>query len=108
MALAEERIAQTLLTGVTQQAIYTVPAATCALVNKVIITNSGSVGETVELWMGAGSEITQRIIPPMSVPASGIVTLDGGVITLNPADKITGRALSASVINIYIGGAKVT
>lgn len=103
--LTEKRLGQ-MLVGTTITTIYTVPAATSAIVKEIILSNASNGSILAELWCGSGSEITQRIIPGIFIPASGLLSFYG-TIPLAPSDVIRAKSSAASVLNCFVTGAEV-
>ncbi len=104
--LIEKKLGQGLI-GTNITALYTVPTATSAIIREVLIANASAGEVSIELWAGVGSEITQRVIPNILLPACGVLTWDGTVV-LNAADKVQAKAGTASMLHCLVTGAEVS
>lgn len=81
--------------------LYTVPAATTALVTSVVVTNTAGADGTYDLSFGGVS-----IANDVSVPANDSVIVELKQV-LDAADTIEGLA-SATTINFHISGLEIS
>lgn len=100
MANTATRMARGALTTVSAT-LYTVPAATTALVTEIIINNTTAGDITPTLALGGVDFLTGT-----PVPGNGMITI-GLKQVLSAAETITGLA-SAAGLNVFISGVQVT
>lgn len=81
--------------------LYTVPAATTALVTEIIINNTTAGDITPTVSLGGLALITGT-----AVPGNGMITI-GLKQVLSATETITGLATAAG-LNIFISGVQVT
>lgn len=84
--------------------LYTVPAATTAIVRQLVLVNTDTVARTINLYYtkAAGSdralfELAYSIDPGKSVCLDRVLTMGAG-------DKVRGSASSASKVDYIISG----
>lgn len=100
MANTATRMARVALTT-TSATLYTVPAATTALVTEIIINNTTAADITPTISLGGLQFLTGT-----PVPGNGMITI-GLKQVLSATETITGLA-SAAGLNIFISGVQVT
>lgn len=100
MANTPARYARAALTT-TSATLYTVPAATTAIVTEIIINNTTAVDITPTISFAGVS-----ILSGSPVPANGILVV-GMKQIMSAAETITGLATAAG-LNIFISGVNVT
>ncbi len=84
--------------------LYTVPAATQAVMNNAILTNTDSSARTVNLYRKKSGQTSRRIIAKdLSIAAGASYTYSGG-ISLEAADIIEGDASVANVVDYTLSG----
>jgi len=107
MAEAYKKLGQGTLTGAgTQDTLYTVPAATSAIVKHIRIVNYGATTVNVKLWHD-GTTDTYLILPNTAIESGGWGEWDG-VITMEASDTLSGEASAATSIAYTIYGVEVT
>ena len=85
-------------------AIYTTPASTQAIVKNIILVNTNTSSETVNLYFKASGGTSRRLIPKdTSLPASNSLVMDN-VVTLEAADILEGDTTTASKVDYVING----
>lgn len=86
MTETAKKLGQVLLTGGIDT-LYTVPAATSALVKNIHVVNTATVEtETVQIWQ-SGSNPVNLILPPVSLGPGEFGIFDGA-ITMEAADTL--------------------
>lgn len=90
----------------TAATLYTVPAATVAILRYIRIANTSGADRAVTLSVGLDATGT-RIFTGQNVPANG--SLDwSGFIPLTAAEVIQGFAAAASALTVILAGVEVT
>ena len=92
-----------------QGALYTVPAATKAIVTSVILTNTNtSASELVSLWYLKSGGTARALISNYTIPvngsALGCTFVFDTKITMGTGDAIEGVAADASKVDYVING----
>lgn len=109
MANAYKVLAQSAPLATTATDVYTVPAATEAVISTIIIANRAGTAGTYRLSVrpdGAAQSNLHYIAYDISIAANDSVTLTLG-ITLNAADVVTAYCSSADMsVNIF--GTEIT
>lgn len=85
--------------------LYTVPAATTAILRYVRIANTTGSDRTVTLSVGADAAAT-RIFAGQTVPANGALDWSG-FIPLAAAEVIQGLASAAAALTVILAGVEV-
>ena len=86
--------------------LYTVPASTQTVVNRIRLVNTNSTAETVNLYFKASGGTSRRIIPKdYSLAASAELIMDD-VLTMEAADVVEGDTTTASQVDYVISGAE--
>lgn len=98
--LAQGQLAAT--TGV----LYTVPAATSAIIKKMIIVNNDTEDLTAEFYHDGTTEAT-RILPPISIDAGGWAEFEG-TICMEASDTLQGKGEQATEITYTIYGLEIS
>lgn len=84
--------------------IYPCPASTQAIVKNIILVNTNTSKETVNLYFKASGGTSRRLIPKdTSLPASYKLVMDD-VVTLEAADILEGDTTTASKVDFIISG----
>ena len=98
-------LSQTALAATTSTDLYTVPAATSAVVSSIVICNRGAVVASVRLSVaiaGAVLATSQYIYFDVLMPPNDTLIFTGGV-TLATTDKVRGYASTANVSMTLFG-----
>jgi len=107
MGNAYKKLAQGVLTGPgTQDAMYTVPADTEAIVKLITIVNTAVSNQTVEIWHD-GHVDANAILPSITIEAGGWLEMDGP-FTLEAADTLEAEGSSATSLTYTIYGVEVS
>lgn len=86
--------------------MYTVPAATSAIVKQMRIVNtSTTTATTIKIWNG-GTADSNVILPATSIDAGGFAEFDG-TITLATGETLIGQT-GAATITVTIYGVELT
>lgn len=84
--------------------IYTTPASTQAIVKNIILVNTNTSSETVNLYFKKSGGTSRRLIPKdTSLPASNSLVMDD-LVTLEAAGIIEGDTTTASKVDYVING----
>ena len=84
--------------------IYTTPASTEAIIKSIILVNTNTSSETVNLYFKASGGTSRRLIPKdTSLPASNSLIMDD-LVTLEAADILEGDTTTASKVDFVISG----
>lgn len=96
----------------TDTVIYTVPASTRCIIDKVSVSNSsgGSATFTANLIASGGSAAPSNVNTPAIAVPTGSVYLCSELVgqTLNPGDTFSVKASVASALVIRFSGREVT
>jgi len=107
MANAYKKLGQGVLTGSgTQDAMYTVPADTEAIVKLIVIVNTSISNRTVEIWHDGHAD-TNAILPSITIEAGGWLELDGP-FTLEAADTLEAEGSAATSLTYTVYGVEVS
>lgn len=87
-------------------ALYTVPAATTALIKSVVLVETGGAARTVTLYVTYNSK-TAYWLKAASLPADGRMVSETP-LTLEAGAVVYGAASAAAVVSCIISGAEVT
>lgn len=90
----------------TAATIYTVPAATTAILRHVRIVNGDTVDRTVTMSIGADAAAT-RLLDAMTIPAKGVLVWTGFEV-LNATETIQAFGSVADQLVATISGVEVT
>ena len=86
--------------------LYTVPAATQTVINRIRLVNTNSTAETINLYFKASGGTSRRIIPEdYSLAAKALFVMDD-VLTMEVADVVEGDTTTASQVDYVISGAE--
>ncbi len=88
--------------------IYTTPASTRAIVKNIILVNTNTTTESVNLYFKASGGTSRRIIPKDTQLATSNKLIMDDVITLEAADLIEGDTTTASKVDFVINGVEET
>jgi hypothetical protein len=106
MTDAAARIVGPMLLTNSTVTLYTVPAATQAIVRSIHIANTSGTAATVKLSIGADAAGT-RLLGDFSIPANG--TYDwSGFIPLNATELLKGHSGTTNVLSITVSAVLVT
>jgi hypothetical protein len=100
MAITAKVLARGTLTDASAT-LYTVPAATKAVITNIVFCNTDSSGQTITLELD-GVDLTKDL----AIPAKTTITLDLRQV-LDAADLIEGVASTTSVVTFHISGVEV-
>lgn len=92
--------------GTSATTLYTVPAATQAIVKHIRIVNNDTSARTIKLWHD-GTADANVILPATPVRAGGWAEFDG-TITLEASDSFSGQASVASTVTVTIYGLEIS
>jgi hypothetical protein len=81
--------------------LYTVPAATTAVVTSIVVTNTAATAGTFTMALGGTNFATTVAVPPND---SSVIDIKQ---VLTATQTITGGA-SATTINFHIGGVEIS
>ena len=82
--------------------LYTVPAATTAIIKLITLTNTDTVARTVNLYISTGT--SRRVVPKSLSLGTGETFEYDVVTTLGATHLIEGDASVANVIDYVISG----
>ncbi len=88
-------------------ALYTVPAATSAIIKTITISNTDAVTRTVNLYLNV-SGVNRRILPQNMPMPQNYTFIFGDELTLETGDMIQGDASAALVVDYTINGIEET
>jgi hypothetical protein len=109
VAEAYKVLGQAALAATTLTDVYTVPAATSAIVSTIFLANrsAGSVAVRVAVAVaGAGDDSKQYLVYDQAVPANETLSITAG-ITLAATDVVRAYAASAN-ISVNVFGTEIT
>lgn len=101
MTATPKAMARTTLTAASAT-LYTVPAATTAIVTNILLANTSSSPVSVTLLFDSVA-----LIPTVSVPGNSVVPFDLRQV-LATTKVITGYASTASAVTCHVSGSEVT
>lgn len=84
--------------------LYTVPASTSATISVIILVNTNSTTETVNLYILPAGGTARKIIPSDYNLLARYQIEAGQKITLGAGDKIQGYTTTASKVDYTISG----
>ncbi|KKL68718.1 hypothetical protein LCGC14_2122170 [marine sediment metagenome] len=86
--------------------LYTVPAATQTVINRIRLVNTNSTAETINLYFKASGGTSRRIIPEdYSLAAKALFVMDD-VLTMEVSDVVEGDTTTVSKVDYVISGAE--
>lgn len=93
-----------------QNAIYTVPPGTRAIINYIHLHNTGTIPETVTIWLKRSGSVARVFISEPSLEAdTTLFPLEPSEeFTLSPGDAIEARTTTAATVDYFITGALET
>lgn len=107
MTTTVKKLGQAVLTGSgTQDTLYTVPAATTALIKHIRLVNYSVSDVTVMLWHDGVAD-SNRILPAATILAGGWAEFDGA-ITMETGDTLRAEAGAATSITATVYGVEFT
>ena len=86
--------------------LYTTPAATQTVINRITLVNTNSSGESINLYFKASGGTSRRITPKNYTLAVDALFIMDDVVTLEPADIIEGDTTTAAKVDFVISGAE--
>ena len=86
--------------------LYTVPAATQTIINRITLVNTNSSGETVNLYFKASGGTSRRITPKNYTLAVDALFIMDDAITMEAADILEGDTTTAVKVDFVISGAE--
>ena len=84
--------------------IYASPALTQTIIKSIILVNTNSSTETVNLYMLKFGGVARRLVPKNLQVAAGYEVVVDEVITLEAGDKIQGDTTTAVKVDYTISG----
>lgn len=105
MADTPKKLAQMTLTG-GNDTLYTVPAATSALIKHIRVVNFSGADKTVKLWHD-GTTDANIILPAVNVVAGGWGEFDGAIL-METGDTLVALGSAASGITVTVYGVELT
>ena len=84
--------------------LYTTPAATQTIINRITLVNTNSSGESINLYFKASGGTSRRITPKDYTLAVDALFIMDDVITLEAADIIEGDTTTGSKVDFVISG----
>jgi hypothetical protein len=84
-----------------------VPANTRVLINSIIAANTTGAAATITLAHVDGANV-HHILSAVSVPANGVLKVDGLDIVMEAGDTLQAAQGTAGAIHLHINGAVVT
>lgn len=100
-----KKLAQLELTGGTDT-IYTVPAATEAIIAHIRAVDNAGNGASIKLWHDGVADVN-IILPEVSLPAGGWAEFDGKIL-MEAADTLSGFSNTASEVTVTVYGLEVS
>lgn len=100
-----KKLAQGLIPS-TSAAVYTVPAATQAIIKHIIINNNTAGSVTVTLWVGAEAD-DNLFLAPTALAAGERAEFDGSLV-LEAAEVLRHKASTNNVVNIRVDGMELS
>lgn len=96
--------------GTTDTLLYTVPAATTAIVASIVVTNTTSSAATLTLALDAGGAITaaNSVLAAESIPANTSLPSFPLREVLATGDTIRALQGTASALTVHIAGILIT
>jgi hypothetical protein len=87
--------------------IYTAPSSTTSVIHNILLHNTNTSSETLELFLNDG---TERRIYRLTVAANDTIQIDfiGEGIVLDTTDLISGNTTTADKVTIVVVGTEVT
>ena len=110
MATAYKIIGQSAPANTSNADLYTVPAATSAIVSTISITNTTATAANATVYIrkaGASAAASNALVYTQSVPAYSTVTYTNG-ITLATTDVITINTATASALTFQAFGSELS
>ena len=84
--------------------IYTTPAATQTIINRITLVNTNSSGESVNLYFKASGGTSRRITPKNYTLAVDALFIMDDAITMEAADVIEGDTTTAAKVDFVVSG----
>jgi hypothetical protein len=108
MTTTPKKLGQMTLTGSgTQDTVYTVPAATSALIKSIHISNFSLANVRITLWHDGIANSNILLPPTVTILAGGFAHFNGN-ITMETGDTIRAEAGAASSLTITLHGVEFT
>lgn len=89
-------------------ALYTVPAATKAVIKTITLVNDGATPVTINLYLKRAGSTSRKIIPKNMSFAAGYTLETDEEYTLGTGDSIEGECSSAAQVDYTINGVQET
>ena len=84
--------------------LYTTPAATQTIINRITLVNTNSSGETVNLYFKASGGTSRRITPKNYTLAVDALFIMDDAITMEAADIIEGDTTTNAKVDFVVSG----
>lgn len=107
MALEIKLLAHGSLPGITGD-LYSVPAATRAIIKTLKVVNTGISARTVNLYVKPSGQTARRIIPVDMELGAGYMGVEDEELTLGPGDIVQGGCDAADAVDYTIYGVEET
>lgn len=107
MTTTPKKLGQSTLTGSgTQDTLYTVPAATSALIKQIRVVNYSGSDRSVTLWHDGVAD-SNLILPPVVILAGGWAEFDGN-LTMETGDTLRAEGSAATSLTVTVYGVQFT
>jgi hypothetical protein len=93
--------------GIAAATIYTVPAATQAIVKQIRVVNTGAVAASLTLWHGATNVAATQILPPVTLQPGEWGEFDG-LIVGSAAELFGALATVAATLTVTMYGLEIS
>lgn len=108
MADVPKRLAGPVQLTAASATLYTVPAATTAVIRNIRVCNTTAAAQTFSLAIqGAAGTAANQLFSAYSLPANGVLDMSGFYV-LAATEYISGLAGTASTLTIIINGVEST
>ncbi len=92
------------------QTLYSVPAATTAIITNIVISNASASPTSAALRIITDGEVyagsTPTLIPTVTIPANTFISVDLKQV-LNENETITGNASQGDFVTFHISGVEI-
>ena len=88
----------------TKGTIYTTPASTETIIKSIILVNTNTTSEAVNLYFKASGGTSRRLIPKDTALAASNSLVMSDIVTLGAADILEGDTTTASKVDFVISG----
>lgn len=86
--------------------VYTVPAATQAIIKHIVITNNTGSTVTISVWIGTADD-THIILPGVDLAAGEWCEFDGSIV-MEAAETLKANASTNNVCGIRVDGLELS